>query len=156
MTTTLKPLRIQKIEKELHKCIGQALSEFLFLDQGVLVTVVQVDVSQDTRSARVFVSVFPDKHFDEILEELNVVRGDIQHLIAKKIRMKFMPKISWHKDKSVEEIDRIGKIFSEHNSKFKTKKTKNIETNYPEPKVQISDFDDLDADYDGTDSGDGD
>lgn len=112
-STSKKPLRIQKVEKELHQCIGQAISEFLFIDQGTLVTTVEVDVAADLRSAKVFVSVFPDQRFDEVLHELNVIRGDVQKLISKKVRMKFMPKISWHKDKSVDEIDRIGKILAE-------------------------------------------
>lgn len=112
-----KPLRVQKVEKELHQCIGKAVTELLFIDQGVLVTVVEVDVAADMRSARVFVSVFPDHYADEVFHELNVIRADVQKQIGKAIRMKFMPKISWHKDKSVNEIDRIGKIFSEESQK---------------------------------------
>ncbi len=114
MTSTLqKPTRIQKVEKELHQCIGQALTEILFIDQGVMVTVVEVDVAQDTRSAKVFVSVYPDHYQQDVFHELEVIRADIQKLIAKKIRMKFLPKLSWHKDKSVGEIDRIGKILAD-------------------------------------------
>lgn len=112
-----KPLRVQKVEKELHQCIGKALSEFLFLDQNILVTVVEVDVAGDMRSARVFVSVFPDHYQDEVFHELEVVRVDIQKEISKRIRMKFLPKLSWHKDKSVHEIDRIGKILNEESTK---------------------------------------
>lgn len=119
---SIKPLRVQKVEKELHQCIGQALTEFLFIDQGVLVSVVEVDVATDMRSARVFVSVFPDDFQDEVFHELDAIRVDIQKEISKKIRMKFLPKLSWHKDKSVNEIDRIGKIFSE--SQKKTVKAK--------------------------------
>ncbi len=112
-TISKKPLRIQKVEKELHQCIGQAVSEILFIEQGTLVTVVEVDVAADLRSAKVFISVFPDDRFVEVLEELNAIRADVQKLISKKIRMKFLPKLSWHKDKSVDEIDRIGKILAE-------------------------------------------
>jgi ribosome-binding factor A len=108
-----KPLRVQKVEKELHQCIGQALTELLFIDQGVLVTVVEVDVAADMRSARVFVSVFPDHFQEEVFYELEAIRVDVQKLISKKIRMKFLPKLSWHKDKSVNEIDRIGKILAD-------------------------------------------
>lgn len=114
---SIKPLRVQKVEKELHQCIGQALTEFLFIDQGVLVSVVEVDVASDMRSARVFVSVFPDDFKDEVFHELDAIRVDIQKEISKKIRMKFLPKLSWHKDKSVDEIDRIGKILSESQKK---------------------------------------
>ncbi len=110
---SVKPLRVQKVEKELHQCIGQALTEFLFIDQGVLVSVVQVDVAGDMRSARVFISVLPGDAEDEVFSELDAIRVDIQKQISKKIRMKFLPKLSWHKDKSVAEIDRIGKIFAE-------------------------------------------
>ena len=110
-----KPTRIQKVEKELHQCIGQALTEILFIDQGVMVTVVEVDAAQDLRSAKVFVSVFPDQYQEEVFHELDAIRVDIQKLISKKVRMKFLPKLSWHKDKSVNEIDRIGKILAESN-----------------------------------------
>lgn len=116
---TQKPLRVQKVEKELHQCIGQALTELLFIDQGVLVTVVEVDVAGDMRSARVFVSVFPDQFQEEVFYELDAIRVDVQKLISKKIRMKFLPKLSWHKDKSVKEIDRIGKILAD-SKKFKS------------------------------------
>lgn len=112
-----KPTRIQKVEKELHQCIGQALTEILFIDQGVMVTVVEVDAAQDLRSAKVFVSVFPDQYQEEVFHELDAIRVDIQKLISKKVRMKFLPKLSWHKDKAVNEIDRIGKILAESNRK---------------------------------------
>ncbi len=118
MSLSVKPLRVQKVEKELHQCIGQALTELLFIDQGVLVSVVEVDVASDMRSARVFVSVFPDDFQEEVFHELDAIRVDIQKEISKKIRMKFLPKLSWHKDKSVNEIDRIGKIFSESQRKI--------------------------------------
>lgn len=105
-----KPLRIQKVEKELQQCISQALGEFLFIPEGALVTVIEVDVASDIRSARVFVSVYPDQYQEEVFEELDAIRADIQKQISKKVRMKFLPKLSWHKDRSVNEIDRIGKI----------------------------------------------
>ena len=123
-TSSQKPTRIQKVEKELHQCIGQALSEILFIDQGIMVTVVEVDVAQDLRSAKVFVSVFPDQYQPEVFHELETIRVDIQKLISKKIRMKFLPKLSWHKDKSVNEIDRLGKILAESN---KLQGTKNLD-----------------------------
>lgn len=117
MSQSGKPLRLLKVEKELHQCIGQALSELLFVTEGILVTVVEVDVASDTRSAKVFISVFPDEYQPTVFEELENIRAEIQRQISRKVRMKFLPKLSWHKDKSVGEIDRISKILKDHQLK---------------------------------------
>lgn len=117
MSNLEKTTRVQKVEKELRHIIGEALNELMFVESGVMVTVVEVDAAGDLRSAKVFVSVFPDDRQDEVFEELENIRVDIQSRISKKIRMKFLPKLIWKKDKSVAEIDRLGKILNESKRK---------------------------------------
>lgn len=113
MNTTPKSVRVQKVEKELREIIGQVLPEMLYFDSGVLISVIRVEAASDLRTARVFVSVFPDDAVDEVMEELDAIRVDVQNQISRKIRMKYLPKIKWMNDHSVSQLVHVSKILNE-------------------------------------------
>lgn len=113
MNTTSKSVRVQKVEKELREIISGVLPELLYLDGGILVSVIRVEAASDLRSAKVFVSVFPDESAEEVLEELEFVRADVQKQISKKLRMKYLPKLQWMNDHSVEQLVKVSQILKE-------------------------------------------
>lgn len=108
--TPKKSVRVQKVEKELREIISQTLPELLYLGSGVLVTVIRVEAANDLRTARVFVSVFPDDAATDVMDELEEVRVDVQARISKKLRMKYLPKIKWVNDHSVDHLVRVSEI----------------------------------------------
>ncbi len=113
MSANSKSVRVQKVEKELREIISGVLPEWLYFDSGTLVSVIRVEVSSDLRTAKVFVSVFPDEAAEEVMEELEVVRVDVQNQVSKKIRMKYLPKLKWINDHSVDQLVKVSQILKE-------------------------------------------
>ncbi len=76
-----------------------------------LVTITGVDMSPDLRHARVFVSVMgTDRQKNDSLEALNHAAGWIRHELGQRIRMKFLPEIVFHADKSQEYGEHIDSL----------------------------------------------
>lgn len=113
MNTTSKSVRVQKVEKELREIISEVLPSMLYFNSNVLVSIIRVEAASDLRSARVFVSIFPDDAADEIMEELEHVRIDVQNEVSKKIRMKYLPKLKWINDHSVDQLVKVSQILKE-------------------------------------------
>ena len=75
------------------------------------VTITGTDVTDDLRSARIYVSILGDEdQAQESLEGLKSSEGYVQRLIGERIRLKFVPRVTFHIDESnllVERIDRL-------------------------------------------------
>lgn len=113
MSVNTKSVRVQKVEKELREIISGVLPEFLYLDSGVLVSVIRVEAASDLRTAKVFVSVFPDDSAEEVMEELEAIRVDVQHQVSKKVRMKYLPKLKWINDHTVDQLVKVSQILKD-------------------------------------------
>jgi ribosome-binding factor A len=82
---------------------------------GVLVTVNDIDVTPDFKQADVFVGILGTlAKPEEIIAKLNERHGALQNKLAKRVILKFTPRLSFHHDTSVERgtnvvslIDRI-------------------------------------------------
>ena len=98
--------RIEKVNSILEQEIGKIiLREFYFPE--IMVTLTHVDASTNLIEAKVFISSYPDKKLDEIIEIINKNVVRIQHEINEKLRMRPVPKIKFFKDK---EISRAGRV----------------------------------------------
>jgi ribosome-binding factor A len=78
------------------------------------VTVTGTDVTPDLRSARIYVSVLGDD--DKVKENLKALKGAekyVRYLIAERIRLKYVPEISFHIDQSQIYGERIDRILKE-------------------------------------------
>jgi len=76
------------------------------------VTVTDVEMSEDLKTAKVYISVYEgDK--DLTIEILNSAKGLIRNEVSKRIRVKFIPSIEFRIDRSVEHGDRIDKLLKE-------------------------------------------
>lgn len=78
------------------------------------VTVTSVEVSEDLRHAKVFVSILGDeKTQSETMKGLKSAAGFIRGEIGRRIRIKFTPEIIFKLDKSIEEAAHILGILEE-------------------------------------------
>lgn len=78
------------------------------------VTVTSVEVSEDLRHAKVFVSILGDeKTQSETMNGLKSAAGFIRGEIGRRIRIKFNPEIIFKLDKSIEEAAHILGILEE-------------------------------------------
>jgi ribosome-binding factor A len=103
--------RMRRVNEALRELIGDAISTELQDPRIGFVTVTAVDTSPDLRSARVYVSVLGESEAREAtLAALRSSHGVIQAKIAREMRMKRTPTLSFHYDESIERGDRISRL----------------------------------------------
>jgi ribosome-binding factor A len=76
------------------------------------VTVTDVEMSEDLKLAKVYISVYEgDK--DLTIEILNSAKGIIRNEVSKRVRVKFIPSIEFRIDRSIEHGDKIDRLLKE-------------------------------------------
>lgn len=93
--------RLQKVEKEIREVIASHLLQFYRSELDGLISVSRVSVTSDLRQARVYVThIGNEAALYENIEVLNSHAAEIQHLLAKKLAMKFTPKLRFYFDET--------------------------------------------------------
>ncbi|NTU42671.1 MAG: 30S ribosome-binding factor RbfA [Nitrospirales bacterium] len=77
------------------------------------VTVTEVELSDDLKIARVYISVLDPKERELNLEVLSHAKGIIRNELSKKVRMKVVPTLEFFIDKSIDSGDRIDNILKQ-------------------------------------------
>jgi ribosome-binding factor A len=77
------------------------------------ITVTGVDVTDDIKNARVYVSILKNEDKETTLEILNSAKSFIRFELSKRLRMKFIPSIEFRLDVSIDYGSRIDKLLSE-------------------------------------------
>src|SRR3989442_10632546 len=97
------PDRMRRVNESVREVLSEALPELKDPRIG-FVTVTGVETSPDLRQARVFVSVLGSKKVREkTLEGLAAAHGVLQSRLARELRMKRTPTLSFEYDSTVEE-----------------------------------------------------
>lgn len=74
------------------------------------ITITGVDVTDDIKIARVYVSVLKDEDKKNTLDILNSAKSFIRSELSKRLRMKSIPGIEFRLDTSIEYGDKIDKL----------------------------------------------
>ena len=102
---------MRRINESLREVVGEAISTELQDPRIGFVTVTSVETSPDLRSARVYVSVLgTTEERDATLEGLRSSHGVLQAAIARRVRMKRTPTLTFHYDETVERAARVSKL----------------------------------------------
>lgn len=103
-------MRVEKVSKNLLKEISLYFQNDLKGIVKALVTVTDVLVSPDMRSAAVHVRLIgPEEDIESDKAAIERARVDIQNQIAKNLRMKFCPKLHFHIGVAPE-LDHVDKL----------------------------------------------
>jgi ribosome-binding factor A len=103
--------RMRRIDEVMREVIGSAISTELEDPRIGFVTVTSVKTSPDLRSARVYVSVLGDEAEREAtLAGLRSSHGILQAAIARRARIKYTPRLSFHYDEGPERGVRLGRL----------------------------------------------
>lgn len=103
--------RIEQINKLIREEISELFLREIEFPKGTLATVTRVKTSRDLKYARIFVSVLPFQHSQEILKLLKKNALYLRSLLAGKLIIRFIPKISFALDTTEEEAGKIEEIF---------------------------------------------
>jgi ribosome-binding factor A len=101
--------RFQRVAGEIKKEVSEILRLEL-KDPGLmeLISVMDVEVSRDLGLAKVYVSIYGDAEEQEkALKILDKAKGFIRHEIGKRIRLRHIPEIEFHLDRTLEYSARI-------------------------------------------------
>lgn len=102
--------KIDQINEIIHRELAMAVNQELQLP-NVLVTISYVFCDQDLRSARVGVSVLPDKLTGTALKRLKASSGIFAKIIAKNTRLRKAPKLIWEFDDTERKAAELEEVF---------------------------------------------
>jgi ribosome-binding factor A len=107
-------LRLQRVRELLKRAIGEAIRQELPVSEAGLVTVNDVDVAGDLKTAMVFVSILGNqdqqKRGAAVLEQH---RHRIQDMMARSVVLKYTPKLKFVLDDSVVRGNRVLEIIEQ-------------------------------------------
>src|SRR3989344_3354364 len=90
--------------EQVGSLLTQHINEILLRDLeppiGCLVTISRTEAAPDLKTAKVFVSVLPEKMSGTALQALRRQAGHIQGILNKKLSLKFVPRITWVYDET--------------------------------------------------------
>ncbi len=102
--------------------IKQALGILFIRDEAKIpslstkeITVTEVRMSQDLKTAKIFVMPLGGKNTEEIIEKLKISSFMIRKVLSKKIVMKFLPKLFFVKDDSFDYAEKIENLIKQTN-----------------------------------------
>jgi ribosome-binding factor A len=107
-------LRHERVRELLKREIGEAIRREFHVDEAGLITVNDVDVAGDLKSAVVFISIFGNPTQQKRgIQLLNEHRVRIQGLVARAVVLKFTPTLKFVFDDSIVRGNRVLQIIEE-------------------------------------------
>ena len=102
--------------------IKQSLSMIFLKDEAKIpvintkeITVTEVRMSPDLKTAKVFVLPLGGKNSEEIIDKLKELSFVVRKVLSKKIIMKFLPKLFFVKDESFDYAEKIENLIKQAN-----------------------------------------
>ena len=120
MTSLGKPITQRQLR--VGEMIKQALGMLFIRDEAKLpnlstkeITVTEVRMTPDLKTAKIFVMPLGGKNADEIIDKLKEFSFVIRKVLSKKIVMKFLPKLYFVKDDSFDYAEKIENLIKQTN-----------------------------------------
>ena len=120
MSSLGKPISQRQLR--VGEMIKQALGILFIRDEAKLpnistkeITVTEVRMSPDLKTAKIFVMPLGGKNAEKIIEKLKEFSFVIRKVLSKKIVMKFLPKLYFVKDESFDYAEKIEKLIKQTN-----------------------------------------
>lgn len=102
--------RSQRVGDLLREEIAEIVIHRLKDPRIGFVTITGVDVTDDLKIAKIYVSIFKDEDKKTTLEILNFAKSFIRSELSKRLRMKSIPSIDFRLDTSIEYGNKIDKL----------------------------------------------
>ncbi|MBI5778077.1 MAG: 30S ribosome-binding factor RbfA [Planctomycetes bacterium] len=106
--------RMGRVAKELQREISQIILYELSDPRLGFITVTRTEPSPDLQSSKVFVTVLGNEDARKTsITLLNNAANHVHKLLLKRIKMRYIPKLSFHFDESVEEELQVYKLLDQ-------------------------------------------
>lgn len=110
--------RSKRVGDLLREVIADIIMKRLKDPRLGFLTVTGVELTEDLKTASVYVSILKEEERESTLQILNAAQGFIRQEVAKEVRLKFIPAFHFVLDTSAEygaRIDKLLKEIKEHN-----------------------------------------
>jgi len=115
-----RQLRVQELLRSaLNEILIRGESKNPILD-NILITITYVDVSPDLRNAKFYIVPSDINKIKIVIESFNESKKIIRKKIADKVKLKYVPEISFFFDETINEIKRLDELFSSQKVKNDT------------------------------------
>ncbi len=104
--------RMEQVNELLHQHLAEIVNQEVKIEDG-LITISYVECSPDLDSAKVAISVLPDKLVGTALKKLRAHSGEIVNALSKKIKLKRTPKLKWVFDPREKNASALDEIFEQ-------------------------------------------
>lgn len=103
--------RIRKVSEQIRRELVTILPEAVFHEKINFVSVTGMDLSRDFKYATIYVTIIGnDETRDELVQLLNDKKGEIRHLLAKRLTTRTVPAMTFKYDTSVEYGSKMEKM----------------------------------------------
>ncbi len=107
-------MRLQRVNQLIREEISLLIQRELKDPRLGFVTVTEVDVTKDLRSAKVYVSVLgSEAQLQASLQALESARGFIRNWLVPRLRMRTVPHFTFHPDRSMAHAAHIQTVLEE-------------------------------------------
>ena len=107
-------MRLQRVNQLIREEISLLIQRELKDPRLGFVTVTEVDVAKDLRTAKVYVSVLgSETQWKESLEALESARGFIRNWLTPRLRLRTIPHLTFHADRSMAHAAHIQTVLEE-------------------------------------------
>ena len=89
--------KFAKLEQTLQRELSNLITTLRDPRVPLVVTVEEVQVTGDGRSAEVLVSTLEDDAYDDLLEALNGAGGHLQREVAASLNLRYTPKLTFQR-----------------------------------------------------------
>lgn len=105
--------RLERVNELLKRELGELIRREVSFE-AALVTLQQVDITPDLKHAHAFISVIgSDEQAKAAMAKLHDARKSLQHLLSKRVILKYTPQLHFKLDESIERGTRIINILNE-------------------------------------------
>lgn len=99
--------RIDKIENLIKEEISLIFLRKLQDPAFGFLTITNVKVSTDLKTAKIYISVFEKEKRESVLEKISDITGFIRTELASRIRIKFVPELKFFIDDTLDYVEKI-------------------------------------------------
>lgn len=101
---------IERLESFIKKELSLFLHENIYLEEGVFLSITRVLVDESLMSAKIYISVFPEKFSKEVFKELKLLHKEARKFLSERIKRHKIPEIKFVPDKNLDAESRIEKL----------------------------------------------
>ena len=115
----MNDLRLKKLSKQIQKDLSDILITINKDNfQGKMLSVSEVRLSSDLSIAKIYVSVFPSKDAQNVVDDISEMTNKIRYQLGNKIRhqVRKVPELRFMLDITFDEIEKIDKLLNEDNN----------------------------------------